>query len=134
MKAEQGDAKAQFELADSYRYDRKSGEAADMAEYAKWMRRSAQQGYDRAQASIGNACVTGKVAETEEGEGLKWLEKSADQDNIEAMAYLCYYYIKHDNSNDYQKIREWIGRAENVPDAQLSPFYMDIETLKNRLD
>lgn len=75
--AEQGDASAQYLLAETYF----SGHGGTMMEALKWMTASADQGYAQAQARLGLIYGTGKGVATNYEEAYRWFSlaaKSAD--------------------------------------------------------
>jgi hypothetical protein len=73
-KAEAGDAKAEFELANSYI-------EKDPAKAVEWLRRSASRGYAGAQVVLGYMYQTGQVKEVQRNphEAAKWYRKAASQ-------------------------------------------------------
>ena len=76
--AEQGDPRAQHLIG----VDREIGSAdrkADYAEAMRWYRKSADQGYARAQANIGHLYVEGLGVPRDYAEAMRWLRKAADQ-------------------------------------------------------
>src|SRR6266404_6354279 len=58
VRAERGDAQAQYELGVSYASGR--GVARDYGEAARWYRKAADQGYARAQSNLGSMYYYGK--------------------------------------------------------------------------
>jgi len=75
--AEQGDASAQYLLAETYF----GGHGGTMMEALKWMTASADQGYAQAQARLGLIYGTGKGVATNYEEAYRWFSlaaKSAD--------------------------------------------------------
>lgn len=76
-KAEAGDAKAQFELADAYSEGK--GVAKDSAKGTAWLERSAFQGYAGAQVVLGYFYQKGINTEKDPSEAAKWYRKAAKQ-------------------------------------------------------
>ena len=76
-KAEAGDAKAQFDLAESYSVG--NGVAKDSAKGMDWLRRSALQGYAGAQVVLGYMYQKGINMEKDPSEAAKWYQKAARQ-------------------------------------------------------
>ena len=84
--AVQGNAKAQFNLANKY-YEGK-GVEQNFEEAFKWYKKAAEQGHSQAQFNLG--CMYGR------GEGVKknyskanqWIQKAAQQENLEAQKLL----------------------------------------------
>ena len=68
--AEQGDAKAQFNLGDAYFFG--EGVAKDQAEAMKWLRKAAEQGDAKAQFNLGNAYKYGIGVGQDRAEAMKW--------------------------------------------------------------
>ena len=76
-KAEAGDAKAQFDLADAYSEGK--GIARDSAKGMEWLKRSALQGFAGAQVVLGYMYQNGINMEKDSSEAAKWYKKAARQ-------------------------------------------------------
>jgi TPR repeat protein len=76
-KAEAGDAKSQFDLADAYSEGK--GVAKDSTKGMEWLRRSALQGYASAQVVLGYMYQKGINTEKDPSEAAKWYRKAAKQ-------------------------------------------------------
>jgi TPR repeat protein len=76
-KAEAGDSKAQFDLAEAYSEGK--GVAKDSAKGMDWLRRSALQGYAGAQVVLGYMYQKGINMEKDPSEAAKWYRKAAKQ-------------------------------------------------------
>jgi len=76
-KAEAGDAKAQFDLAEAY--SEGNGVTKDPAKGMEWLRRSALQGYAGAQVVLGYMYQRGINIEKDPSEAAKWYKKAASQ-------------------------------------------------------
>jgi uncharacterized protein len=50
-------------------------------------KKSAEQGYSNAQMSLGTFYIGGKVVEEDFDKGIYWIEKAADQENVDAQFY-----------------------------------------------
>jgi hypothetical protein len=96
--AERGDAEAQYymgwavnALDGSSFYDgaRPPGPRIDALE---WIRRSANQGYDRAQFALGQRYAQGDGVAKDEAEAAKWYTLAADQGDKGAQHYLAVLY------------------------------------------
>lgn len=85
VKAEQGDAEAQFTLGVMYIHG--LAVRKDTAEGVKWIRRSAEQGYTEAQFRLGTLYITGEADRVDPAEGVKWLRRSVEQGS--AMGQCC---------------------------------------------
>ena len=68
----------QYMLGNEY-YLGENGRTKDYVEAAKWFKKSAEQGYAKAQYSIGYFYSVGVGVQKDKEEGMKWLQKSADQ-------------------------------------------------------
>ena len=104
-RAEQGDAKAQYQLADYYMknenclFDFEENETSSIsktknkAEAVKWLKKSAEQGDEKAQAALGGLYLTGVGVKKNETEAAKWFKLAAEQGNADALLMLgrCYY-------------------------------------------
>jgi TPR repeat protein len=84
--AEQGDAKAQYNLGVMYR--RGQGVVQDYKEAVKWYRKSAEQGDADAQSNLGAMYSKGKGVVQNDKEAVKWYRKSAEQGNATAQSNL----------------------------------------------
>ena len=76
-KAEAGDAKAQFRLAECY--EDGNGVTQDYKEAVKWYAKSAEQGDAMAQCQLGGCYYNGIGVDKDEKEAVKWYTKSAEQ-------------------------------------------------------
>jgi Sel1 repeat len=76
-KAEAGDAKAQFDLAETYSVG--NGVAKDSAKGMEWLKRSALQGFVGAQVVLGVMYQNGINIEKDPSEAAKWYKKAAKQ-------------------------------------------------------
>lgn len=76
-KAEAGDAKAQFDLAEAYSEGK--GVAKDSAKGMEWLKRSALRGYAGAQVVLGYLYQKGINTEKDPSEAAKWYRKAAKQ-------------------------------------------------------
>jgi len=76
-KAEAGDAKAQFDLADAYSEGK--GVTKDSAKGMEWLKKSALQGYAGAQVVLGYFYQKGINTEKDPSEASKWYRKAAKQ-------------------------------------------------------
>ena len=76
-KAEAGDAKAQFDLADAFSEGK--GVSKDSAKGMEWLKRSALQGYAGAQVVLGYMYQKGINTEQDPEAAAKWYKKAARQ-------------------------------------------------------
>jgi uncharacterized protein len=84
--AEQGDAKAQFNLG--IMYDKGRGVPQDYATAASWWRKSAKQGFAIAQFKLGGLYYEGRGVPQDHATAVSWYRKSAEQGNASAQASL----------------------------------------------
>lgn len=76
-KAEAGDSKSQFDLAEAYSEGK--GVAKDSAKGMDWLKKSAVQGYAGAQVVLGYMYQKGINTEKDPSEAAKWYRKAAKQ-------------------------------------------------------
>lgn len=76
-KAEAGDPKAQFDLAEAY--SEGNGVAKDFPQGMEWLKKSATQGYAGAQVVLGIIFQQGINTEKDPSEAAKWFRKAAKQ-------------------------------------------------------
>lgn len=76
-KAEAGDSKSQFDLAEAYSEGK--GVAKDSAKGMDWLKKSAIQGYSGAQVVLGYMYQKGINTEKDPSEAAKWYRKAAKQ-------------------------------------------------------
>ena len=136
-KAEQGDAKAQFNLG--ARYGKGKGVKKDNAEAVKWFRKAAEQGNAEAQLVFGAFCAKGIVVVKNEVEAVKWYLKAAEQGYDEAQAALgdCYAEGKGVEEDNAEAVK-WFRKAaeQGLAGAQYklgSYSYQGIGVVKNDL-
>ena len=86
MAAEQGNAKAQYELGICYRQG--EGVDTDEKEGFKWLTKSAEQGNADAQFWLGNCYEYGSGVDKDEKEAVNWYTKAAEQRDAEAIRRL----------------------------------------------
>jgi TPR repeat protein len=84
--AEQGDAKAQFNLG--LMYYKGEGVRQDKFEAARFFRKAAEQGNAEAQANLGILYYNGDGVQQDKVEAARWLRKAAEQGDAEAQSTL----------------------------------------------
>lgn len=89
--AEQGDAKAQYQVGECYLAGKMSVQR-DNQEAMKWICLAAERGNDVAQCTLGEIYMNGLGVEKNPEEALKWLGLSAKLRNARAMFYIGNYY------------------------------------------
>jgi TPR repeat protein len=89
--AEQGYAKAQFNLGICYRC--RLGVKRDYKEAVKWFRKAAEQNHAGAQHELAASYQFGHGVEEDEVEALNWHRKAAEQNHAESSGSLGYAYL-----------------------------------------
>jgi TPR repeat protein len=90
--AEKGDAAAQSELGNFYRWgDDKTDPDYKKAE--EWYRKAAEQGFAEAENGLGELYTDGNGIQKDPAEALKWLSKAAEQGNRPAQMNLASIYV-----------------------------------------
>ena len=79
MRAEQGDAEAQFKLGSIY--SKGKGVPKDFVEAVRWYRKAADQGFAPAQDNLGTMYADGRGVAQDYVEAARWYRKAADQGN-----------------------------------------------------
>jgi uncharacterized protein len=84
----------------------------DSIKALKWIKKSAENGFNEAQFQLGAMYLMGMGVIKNEKEGAKWLLKAAESGNNWAMYHIatCYYYGKG-IEQDYLKAYAWAGLA-----------------------
>lgn len=111
--AEQGDAKAQYNLA--VRYGRGQGVAQDAAQAVSWTRKAAEQGDVDAQFILG---VMSEVAQ-DDTQALTWIRKAAEQGHVKAQVSLSAMYAQ--------------GRG-TAPDVKLAYIWSSVAAVNGDAD
>ncbi len=112
--AEAGSLEAMYDLSDCY-YD---GDGVDknMPLAVKWMTKSADGGYVKAQAALGAAyCMGGAGLDQSYTLSEKYLLMAAEKDNLDAQAYLSTLYV---GMEDYEKAMVWARKATQMEHPQ----------------
>jgi TPR repeat protein len=108
--AEQGNARAQYNLATMYA--RGAGVPQDQALAVEWYRKAADQGSAPAQHNLGAMYVTGRGVPQNFAEGAKWLRKAADQGDGVAQYNLAVMYEQGQGvPQDYVQAWKWFSVA-----------------------
>jgi len=109
-RAEEGNAKAQFTLAEMYANG--DGVLEDSAEAAKWYRKAAEQSYPRAQAMLGYLYSVGRGVPKDSAEAVKWLRLAAERGNAMAQYNLGLKYAQGDGvPKDSAEAARWYREA-----------------------
>jgi len=110
IKAEQGNAQAQFSLG--VMYTEGEGVVQDDKEAVAWYRKAAEQGYTMAQITLGLMYFIGDGVAENHKEAVKWFSKSAEQGEETAQYYLG---VMYDNGygviEDNKEAVKWYRKA-----------------------
>ena len=117
IKAEKGDAEAQFCLGAMYLLG--DGVPQDDEEAAKWCRKAAEQGDAKAQSCLGNMYSGGLGVPEDDVEAVKWRRKAAAQGHAKAQTNLgeMYYEGSKGVPKDYVEAAKWYRKAAEQGDA-----------------
>lgn len=88
--AEQGDTRAQDQLASMYYFGR--GVPQDYGEAFRWYRKAAEQGDAKGQFNLGLMYDDGKAVPQDHAEAVNWYRKAAEQSDVKAQSALGYAY------------------------------------------
>jgi TPR repeat protein len=126
--AEQGDAKAQFNLG--HMYASGQGVPQDDAQAVNWFRKAAEQGNPYAQTNLGAMYQKGQGVKKDYGQAVSWYRKAAEQGNVLAQYNLGWMYAKGEGvKQDYNHAVSWYLKAaeQGETDAQynLGLLYLD---------
>ena len=112
VKANAGDAKAQYELGRCY--DKGKGVKKDITEAFKWYRKSAEQENADAQRAVGWCYKDGEGVAKNAEEAVKWFRKAAEQGNAKAQIVLGSCFNKGEGvKKDASEAAKWFGEAVN---------------------
>ena len=108
--AEQGDAKAQFNLGVMYADGR--GVKQDDVEAVKWFRKAAEQGDADAQFNLGVMYRNGQGVKQDDFEAVKWYRKAAEQGDAKAQFIVGGSYLLGKGVQVNKSLaKEWLGKA-----------------------
>lgn len=108
--AAQGDAEAQYLLANCYRYG--NGTDADVTQAFAWYQEAAKQGHAKAQNSAGCYCYCIDTKESQKM-AFDWFLKAAEQGNAVAqynLGWICYHY-GNGVSQNYKQAKFWLEKS-----------------------
>ena len=120
VRAERGDAKAQFDLGCAY--FKGDGVAKDEVEAMKWWRKAAEQGHAGAQYNLAYGYAIGSGVTKDVVESFKWCHKAAEQGNVIAQYILGLdYRAGTGTSRNYEEAAKWHQKAaeQGLADAQI---------------
>ena len=121
LRAERGDATAQYDLGRMY--DRGEGVAEDDREAARWFRKAAEQGHAKAQHRLGFMYATGEGVAEDDREAARWFRKAAEQGLAEAQNGLGRMYATGEGvAEDDREAVRWFRKAaeQGLAKAQYS--------------
>jgi hypothetical protein len=117
VSAEQGDAKAQVDLATMYYHGQ--GVRQDYAEAALWYRKAADQGNAIAQNAIGSMYYYANGVPQDYAEAARWYRKAADQGYARAQYNLGLLYDRGQGvPQDYAEGLRWYRKAADQGNAR----------------
>ncbi len=124
--AEQGHAKAQFDLGVCYA--KGEGVNKDPAEAAKWYRKAAEQGDAGAQYNLGGCYYNGYGVDKDHAEALKWYRKAAEQGDARAQVALgACYFLGDGIEKDEQQAKHWLREAADGGDPDAKELLQQLE-------
>jgi TPR repeat protein len=116
VRAEHGEADAQYSLGNSYRQG--EGVPRDYAESVRWLRKAADQGDAKAQSDLAFMYSNGKGVTRDYAEALRLYRKAAEQGYAKAQYGLCYMYGRGQGvTQDYAEAVRWCRQAAELGDA-----------------
>jgi TPR repeat protein len=116
VRAEQGDAKAEFDLSRMYYHGQGVTQSYDEA--AQWCRKAADQGDAKAEYDLAHLYLQGEGVPKDDAEALRWYRKSADQGY--AMADYGVGFMYHEGrgvQQDYAEADRWDRKAADQGNA-----------------
>ncbi len=115
--ADQGDAKAQYDLGRMYEEGAEVSQS--YSEAAKWFRKAADQGYARAQNWLGVMYEQGKGVPQDYSEAVRWYRKAADQGEVWAQCNLALMYKNGMGvPQDYSEAVKWFRKSADQGHAR----------------
>jgi TPR repeat protein len=116
VRAEQGDAQAEYQLSHMYYYGQ--GVPQDYAEALQWARKAADQGFAKAEYGTGYLYYHGQGVSQDYILAAGWYRKAADQGNAYAQGQLGYMYSHGQGvGQDYAEALRWLRKAADQGDA-----------------
>jgi TPR repeat protein len=116
LRAEQGDAEAEYNL--SKMYHRGSGVPRDYAAALRWLRKASDQGNAKANYGIGSMYYYGEGVPSDKAEAVRWYRKAADQGEPMAQDALgSMYYYGSGVPQDYAEAIRWYRKAADQGEA-----------------
>lgn len=130
LKAEKGDAKAQFRLGMAYIQGKEIPQ--NYLKAVQWFTKAANQGNSDAQFGLGMAYAYGNGVPQDYTKEIEYLTKSADQGNPHAQFYLGSLYVEGDDGvpKDYIKAVNYLTKAANQGDTESKELLKRIAQIK----
>jgi TPR repeat protein len=121
VRAEKGEADAQYHLGFSYHYGQ--GVPQDDAAAVRWFRKAAEQGDAKAQNNLGVSYFEGEGVPQDYTEAVRWFRKAADQGDAMAQNGLGYMYDHGQGvPQDYAEAVRWRRKAAEHGDATAQSY------------
>jgi hypothetical protein len=115
-RAEQGDARAQFNLGYMYFYGK--GVPQSYAESARWCRKAAEQGDAAAESHLGSLYLYGNGVPQDYTEAASWYRKAAEQNEpTGALGLAAAYFYGKGISQDYTEAISWYRKSAELGNA-----------------
>jgi len=122
VRAEAGDAEAQFRLGRMYLYG--DGVPQDHDQSVAWFRKAAAQGHPKAQNNLGIAFADGLGVPKDEAQAVEWYRKAAAQGEMLAQSNLGVIYSSGDGvPQDLAQAASWYRKAADQGFAP-AQFYL----------
>ena len=123
--ADQGDARAQYNLGLMYR---NGNGIQDDVEAAKWFRKAAENGDVKAQHNLGMMYAKGEGVEQDYVEAVKWYRKAADKGYTMAQFNLGLMYRDGEGVKQNRTVaKEWLGKACDNGDKKGCLYYKKLK-------
>jgi hypothetical protein len=122
IKAEQNDAKAQYNLG--LMYYQGNGVSKDTAKAISWWRKAADQGDGEAQHNLGVMCFHGQGVAKDAVEAAKWFSLAGERGIVSAQYNLGGMYVQGVGlERNYREGLKWLSKAANQGDRE-AQFYL----------
>lgn len=119
--AEQGDAKAEYDLGHVYYYGQ--GAPQNYGEALRWFRKAADQGYAKADYGIGYMYYYGRGVPQDYTEALRWDRKGAEEGDARAQYVLgLTYYEGKGVAQDYAEAARWYRLSADQGNAMAQEY------------
>jgi Sel1 repeat len=117
VRAEKGDANAQFNLSSAYFYGQ--GVPQNYNEAARWCRRAAEQGSAVAESHLGSLYLYGNGVPQDYTEAARWYRKAAEQNEPTGeLGIAAAYFYGKGTPQDYTEAIRWYRKSAEQGDAR----------------